>query len=99
WWSRCRHEICPPSGCHHAATRGLSCLCAPGYGGRVCARAFSLITDDICAQRPTVKGITCPYEAYQHMDRYQCDRCYQARSKAPVPVKPCPGEKRSEQGF
>jgi len=95
WWSRCRPEICPRGGCHHVATRGLSCLCAPGYGGRVCARALSLMTDDMCAQRTTLRGITWPYEAYQQMDRSTCDRC----DTSPAPVKPCPGEKRREQGF
>src|SRR5262245_31942657 len=95
WWSRCRPEICPRGGCHHVATRGLSCLCAPGYGGRVYARALSLIPDDRCAQRTTLRGITWPYEAYQQMDRSTCDRC----DTSPAPVKPCPGEKRREQGF
>jgi len=75
WWSRCRPEICPRGGCHYAATRGLSCLCAPGYGGRVCARALSLMTDDMCAQRTTLGGITWPYEADQPRDRSTCDRC------------------------
>ena len=27
------------------------------------------------------------------------EKCYKAHNKAPVLVKPCPGEKRSEQGF
>jgi hypothetical protein len=61
--------MCPRGGCHHVATRGLSCLCAPGYGGRVCARPLSLMTDDMCAQRTTLRGITWPYEAYQPSDR------------------------------
>ena len=89
WWSRCRPEICPRGGCHHGATRGLSCLCAPGYGGRVCARALSLMTDDIGAQRTTLRGITWPYEADHQLDRSTFARCDQS----PAPVKPCPGEK------
>jgi hypothetical protein len=40
-----------------------------------------------------LSGVTCPYEAYQHMDRYKFERCYKARSQTPAPVKPCPGEK------
>lgn len=29
----------------------------------------------------------------------KCERCNQTRNNAPAPVKPCPGEKRNEQGF
>jgi hypothetical protein len=57
------------------------------------------MTDDMCAQRTTLRGITCPYEAYQQIDRSTCDRGYKACNKAPAPVKPCRGEKRREQGF
>jgi len=33
------------------------------------------------------------------MDRAQCGRGDKAYTEAPAPVKPCPGEQRSEQGL
>ena len=47
----------------------------------------------------SLRGRTCPCQPYQRMDRAHCARCDQARNPAPAPVKPCPGEQRSEQGF
>jgi hypothetical protein len=44
-----------------------------------------------------LRGVMCPSEAYHHMDRYQFERCYKARSKTPASVKPCSGEQRGNR--